>query len=275
MIRYRSVFLAVAVVLAGNAVVLIGVARNRSGGPRALIELTERELLIPTVEEENSGLSLELRWDNRSRRWPHRFEDGPGWFDRRKLEELGYDCRVDPADPAADKHYQRALPIEAFIVLEYEGEAWQQWLAKPPEPPPPRFVEPQQPPDPQRESLSHTRLFAVDVGRDASLLRQKYGDPKRFLITPGHVQLIRESKRDEESGKSVSTYLRGAISEVFVQRIHVPLEHRRALDTFRKESSLTYFQRSPLASLEPRYTVTLAIGARYEPWIVAVRPRQR
>jgi len=101
--KYRGVVLAVAVVVAGNVAVLIGVARNRSGGPRALIELSERELPIPSVEEENTGLSLELRWDEP---WPRRFEDGPGWFDRRKLEELGYDCGVDPADPAAEKHYQ-------------------------------------------------------------------------------------------------------------------------------------------------------------------------
>ena len=269
--RYRGFVLAVAVVVAGNVVVLIGVARNRSGGPRALIELTERELLIPAVEEENTGLSLELRWESGAQRWPHRFEDGSGWFNRQKLQELGYDCRVDPADPAAEKHYQRALPIEAFVVLEFEGEAWRQWLAAPPEPPPTRFREPARPPDPERERLSHTRLFAVDVGRDASLLRQKYGDPRRFLITRGHVRLVREST----TGKSLAAYLRGAILEVFLQRINVPLEHRGALDDFRKEPSLAYFARSPLGSLEPRYTVTLAIGSRQEPWIVTVQPRPR
>ncbi len=271
---YRGAFLAVAVVLAGNVVALIGVVRNRSGGLRASIELTERELRIPAVEEENTGLFLELRWESGARWWPHRFEDGPGWFDRRKLEELGYDCRLDPADPAAEKHYQRAMSIEAFVVLEYEGEAWRQWLAKPPEPPATRFREPAIPPDPERERLSHTRLFAVDVGRDASPLRQKYADPKRFLIVRGVVRLVREWRATQVSA-AAGPYLRGAIAEVLIQRIHVPLEHRGALEAFRKESSLAYFGRSPLESLAPRFAVTVAIGSLYDPWIVAVQPRQR
>lgn len=86
---------AVAVVLAANTWVLVGVALNRSGAPSAVVELTEREAHLVRMGEENTGLTVRLVWA------------GPtGWLDRAKLEELGF------------KSAPWQWPKQAFAVLE-------------------------------------------------------------------------------------------------------------------------------------------------------------
>ena len=90
---------AVAVVLAANTWVLVGVALNRSGTPSAVVELTEREAHLVRMGEENTGLTVRLVWA------------GPAdWLDRAKLEELGF------------KPAPWQWPKQAFVVLERQAE---------------------------------------------------------------------------------------------------------------------------------------------------------
>ncbi|MEE8183931.1 MAG: DUF4824 family protein, partial [Acidobacteriota bacterium] len=111
-------------VVAANAVILSGVAYNRSGEPDSAIHLTERELSVSRSGEENSGISLSLRWAVQGY-----WLDGPGWFGREKLEEIGFYCGIPLDDPLAGTRYRNMLSRETFVVLEYEGDAWQEWLA--------------------------------------------------------------------------------------------------------------------------------------------------
>jgi len=59
----RGVMMGAAIALVSSAVALVGVARNRTGAPDAEIELSEREAPLGWVEDENSGLSLQVRWE--------------------------------------------------------------------------------------------------------------------------------------------------------------------------------------------------------------------
>jgi len=98
-------------VLVADAWVLVGVARNRAGQPDSTLELTERELRLVRLGEENSGVALDLEWEGPRRRPP---DAPPGWFDETKLRELGF----DPGQLS-----RSSLPKDAFVVLEYAARS--------------------------------------------------------------------------------------------------------------------------------------------------------
>jgi hypothetical protein len=227
--RHGGVLLAAALVLAADAFVLVRVAHNRSGPPATAIELTERELRLVRPFRESTAWFLRLTWGPSARSF--RFEDGPGWFDKSKLEELGYDCRSPLNDPEAVARY-RAMPArEAFAVLEYsEG--------------------------------SGNGLVAVDAGRDFTKLRSKYADTRRYLIAPCLVRLIYQTKWDPVNRREApGAYLRGTIAELLVSEIAVPPSQRGVF------AGLSETADRSNTSPGPRYSALLYYGKDHEPWI--------
>ncbi|MEE8606823.1 MAG: DUF4824 family protein [Nitrospiraceae bacterium] len=261
---------AMALVLGTNALVLTVVASNRFGEGEALLHMTERELPLSSASDENTGITLRLRWQQQPEldRGP-----GPGWFDQAKLEALGYDCSVPLTDLSAKLHYSKATPRRAFVVLEYEGDAWRQWLADAE-----REVQGTAEGVQRRESSRRdlqsandrldrlrklgSRLIAVDVGADPDQLRQAYPDRTRFIVAPAEVNLIFLREWTGKDGIYHPPYLGGRMSQLLVQYIHAPTEKRGVLAHYARERMY----------LGPRYSVTIHYGHRYEPWIVGVEP---
>ena len=227
--RRPGILLAAALVLAADALVLVKAAHNRSGSPAVAMELTERELRLVRPQRESTALFLDLAWE------PARWRDGPAWFNRAKLEELGYDCRLPFTDPSAPAHYRDMPAREAFAVLEYKEE--------------------------DRASLS--RLLAVDAGRDFARLRGKYPDTRRFLIVPS---LVRLSYVDASGA-----YLRGNIVQVLVSQIWVPPSERHVFESL-SQTTNDYFATPEGQARGPRYSVVLHYGSNHEPWIGSCRP---
>jgi hypothetical protein len=147
----------VGVILAANAALLIGVARNRAGGPRDVIELSPRELDLEPRGPDNTGVTLRLRW----------LAGDTAWFDRAKLEDAGFDLQAPPG---------KALPRQIFVVFELNGPGFQEWQ-RAHAGVDPRFV---------------TRLVAIDAGRDPQALRRRYPDSRRFAIVRGRARLLLE-----------------------------------------------------------------------------------
>jgi len=167
---------------------------------------------------------------------------------------------------------KRPIPREVFVVLEYDGNAYQEALhrtemslekaraalltnstdeklqknvdnaAK-------RL---------NRERFYNSRLFAIDVGLTPGLLREKYRDSKRFIIAKG----LAVPRIPYDKNKKITGYLK----RLSIGAIHVPLKHRQILDTLldRGKSRQT-------TSESPRYWVELGYGGRWEPWIMSVR----
>ncbi len=240
----RSIlWLGILLVLLTDAVVLEGVWRNRSGETEAVLELSERELPLTYTSEDNSGIALRLTWIGRNFYGPD--PENQNWFDEAKLGEIGFDIRVPATDPAAEIRYRRVLPRKAFVALEYDGEAWQQWLSH------------------QREVSTHSgvplefgsRLVAIDVAADAARLRQRYPNRKKYLIVRGLVRLHRWQKWDPQiNAYSGPSRLRGDIQEILPGEIHVPLPFAEAL-----------------AKRPKHFTVGLAYGKNFEPWVISCR----
>ncbi len=290
-----GLILLIVIVLATNAFILVGVARNRSGEPDARIELTERELGLPfeweeRIGSENTGLALRLRWNVRGS--DHGYVGGPEWFDERKLEELGFDCSVPVTEPQAADRYGRMLTRETYAVLEHDGDSWKEWLAtreaeiddraRKVE----RREETAKSLEEDRTSLERSRrtmsrLFLIDVGNDPAALRTRHPDKGHIIIAPALVRLLFIPKThvpENRSAPDKPAKVRGSIVQILVSEMHVPRAMRRFLDEVRADPKAELVQRTisvPYVApedREPRYAATLQYGRRYEPWVVDVRP---
>lgn len=279
-------WLGFALILVTNAFVLAGVAHNRSNEPEAVIRLTERELDLSYSVEENTGLSLRIEW-HQSQSGNYEGEEGPGWFNQAKLESLGFDCSTPLTDLKAEQHYRKALPRKAYVVLEYEGQGWQNLLATEE-----RGIQRialqvqqgQRAPEVlknAREELERlrktgSRLVAVDVGTDPSRLRQLYPDRHRFIVLPAEVTLQYIPLSRDKAGKHHPAYLYGRISDLPRSEIHVPLTQRSLLERIHKEEQQAgqtgRYGRHRGKDQEPRYSVIVNYGKRQEPWILDVQP---
>ncbi len=238
----KRVWVAV-IVLVANAFALVIVARNARGAAEAVITMTEREAPVTVASTDNSGMTLWLRWDR---------ETPTDWFDRAKLAALGFDCSVEPNAPDAEKHYSAvaALARQAYIVLEYDP-------SRLPAPAAPTQTAPQA----KAQSLeSRPRLRPIDVGNDASALRARYSDPRRYIVTTG---IVRPYWYPEDRFQ-----LKGRVVNVLPDQLYVPREMQATIATAVGKNDQGMY--SPLTG-PPRYEVTIAYGRSLLPRVVGVK----
>ena len=258
----KGAFVAAAVVVFFNLATLAAVWVNRSGEPEAVLQLTERELSLPPREAENTALALQLEWVDTELLRP-----GPGWFDRRKLDEIGFDCSL-PLTPENRAHYSSMPPRATYAVLEYEGEAWQRYLSEP------RVA----PPTPERFPVRHaerepslrihrSHLVLVDAGNDPAALRARYTDRRRHVVLPATAVLV---VQDENGSLSIE----GRVTMILPSQVNVTRDQRRLLETLQTErrAGVTGLDR---AAAEPRYRATVKWGSSFEPWLADVTPIAR
>jgi hypothetical protein len=257
-----GVLVAAAVVVGLNLATLVAVSMNRSGEPEAVLDLTERELSLPPREAENTALTLRLEWVD-----PEVLRPGPGWFDRRKLEEIGFDCRP-PVTPENREHFQGQIPRAVFAVLEYEGEAWRRYMDEPTSSPAPneRFGDARRAQRDPARRLRGSHLVLVDVGLDPAALRARYPDRRRHVVVAAtsslvFVQDIGQPPRVE-----------GRVAMILPQQLNVPRDQRRLLETLQTERRAQGPAASDQGTGEPRYRATVKWGRRFEPWLVEVQP---
>jgi hypothetical protein len=280
-VRRAGPVLAAALVALANALALLGVARNRAGEPEAELRLSERELPLAPWSDENTGAFLQLRWQ---RALPGSKVDLP-WFDRAKLESLGFDCSYPAEGKGAQERYGRMAARPAYVVLEYDGEAWRRWLqADEAEPRKPRS-ESKPPQTPIEEArVSGSRLVPIDVGNDASALRGLYPDRAHCLIVAGIVAPRWAVLKEDAEGHAIQAVVAGRIRSLLVSEVHVPRDLATPLAAVRDADAAaarTVRPRerpregppdAPVHSSPPRYEVVLRVGAHHEPWVAALRP---
>ncbi len=276
--RRYGMWIAVALVLVVNAYVLSGVAYNHSGEPEATITLTEREMPVESFWEyssrkEDSGISLRLLW-NRYARWEYSIENSRSdiaWFDKTKLESIGFKCSMPVTDPDAEIYYTKQLLRKSFAVLEYDGEAWQEWLR--------RTMEREKPKKVACYRETSPRLFVIDVGNDPERLRQLHPDRSKFIIVPAKVGIDYRRSAAGMGQKREQPILRGYVAEVLVNEINVPHNLKQRLEEIRKTAVREKVEACGDAMFQrrykPSYMVTLHVGRRYEPWIADIRPMTR
>lgn len=267
--RKYGLFCAIALLLVVNTVVFVGIASNRSGIPEETVELSERELPLAYSSDENTGISLSFNYNH-----------GNEWLDKKKLAALGFDCSIPEASTKAALFYRHMLPRKTYAVFEYAGEAWKRWIqvkensiAKRKEKVKQGKAEKKDLEELQielkKDLMTSSRLFAIDANNDPTALRKRYPEQSRFIIVPVVVRLdYNDGPSPSDENKEQNQKIRGYLSEVLVDSIHVPMGKRSLLEPLHYRERLEYYNRP---AVEPRYMVKLQFGKRYEPWIVDVR----
>lgn len=253
----RTFWLGAGLILATNAVVLGGVAYNRSGEPQSRLQLSERELQVERSQwmqdSENSGLVLHL---------DHQVADG--WVNAQKLQSLGFAVwRQGELETWSERK-----ELDALVVLELDGPAFQTVRAAAQA----ELIEAQKgvqqlPQDTrsqdalesaqyevERLATTATRLYVVDAGTDAAALRQRYPDRTRYALSRAH---LRYYVRYSAENSDIAGY------ELLVEPvdINVPSQHRAVF------SGWTWRSWGEVAV--NRVRLDLAFGQRFEPWIIA------
>ncbi len=237
------VLAAVVVVIVASMWVLVGTRRNQSEATGGTLELTERELRLPSLMGESTVLALELDW---AVGFPvegnHPF---PRWLTAEKLAELGFDCHVPVTSPDARDHYRSQPHRLVYLVLEFEGEGWKEVG-----------------PDSARR---RTHLFVIDAGCDPRQLREQHPDTDRCIITRGIVRILWQDRDFESQTLLARPRLHGSILMVQPSQVFVPKPHSAMLQGLRGRGERTE------AEAEPRFAVRVSWGRNYEPWIENVR----
>ena len=242
------------VLVVTNLFVLLGVYTNRSGEPEAQLILTERELQAPyQISEENSGLSLNIIWRSLGK--------------KNELQRFR-SC------------YAYSTTKECFIVLEYNAEAYNTLREETLEEL--KIKEEALKSDPDNKSKQDlykrekerlesiqnydTRLYAIDAGTDPQLLKAKYADGSKYIITKAQIRASFTYDTKE---------VEGFISSLSVAQLHVPTEFRQVIDPilhYTQKSGTSFRRNDNTTPHAPRYKVTIAYGKRYEPWIISIEP---
>lgn len=282
--RTHTLVAGIVLILATNAVALLGVAYNR-GEPESTLKLTERELRLPYswgFENENSGIALTLQWRVLAEQGEGLFGLGtsytgfgnvPDWLGKAKLTALGFDVSKPENTPQGRMHYDKLLPKEVFLVLEFDGPAYRTALA--------RIRQHLQKEEAllkanagekefeeraknakrelyQEERIS-SRLFVIDAGLDVAGLRTRYPDRNRYAIVRGQIQ-----PRLVEANRKFK--VEGYISGLNIDQIQVPAIYRRVFEPLLKSVQANRYD----AAVSP-YEVSVAFGKRLEPWITGAK----
>ena len=127
-----GLFPTLVLIILTNAIVLAGVAYNRSGEPDAMVQLSERELQWQKNWErsgkEDSGLYLTLQWSMTGYYEYGREYREDSWLNQQKLAELGFDTSFPLNDKRSSSYYNRQLSRQAYVVLEFNGLAYENWV---------------------------------------------------------------------------------------------------------------------------------------------------
>lgn len=235
----RAVLIAAAIGCVANVWMIVGAASNRRTSDSELT-LTSRELRLDRQERDATATFVRLEW------MQLRGMPGATWFDSKKLAAIGYDVSVPPADQNAEWWYRRQKPKVAYAVLEFDGPIAATF---------PRQQlhssndRPDAPP-------SATRLIVVDAGNDAAMLRQRYPDRSRYLISRADVRIKLGS-----ATPTTPAHVFGEVGRLFPYAIQVPAEHAAALRAFGSTSP----------AQASGFTMTIRYGRKLEPWVARVK----
>lgn len=264
-INRHALILGLSFILLANMGLWAAVYWNRLGAPESTLVLSERELipvhqdyaLLHPVDKEGrvrQAIRFKLRVNNYSNRLGNMYR-----ISQEKMEALGFSHEfIKKIGKPKPFFLWKSQKRSAFVVLEMDGPAYQQFIAKN------KAVQAGTPcseKDKECKKLYYlspevlknmqttsSRLYIVDVGLDKQALRTMYPDRSRYAIVPGAVvafPLFRPQNMESPTPKFT-----GWVQDILVPEISLPLEwHNDSL-----------YERSP------RFEAEVSFGQRLEPW---------
>ena len=224
---------------------------NRSGEPRLVITLSERELSLPWFvpdADDDPGLQLNLEVARRSDPL-----DARNWLTEADLRSLGFALNVPAGAPEAEETYRRMPPRVAWVAFEYGGTAWRDLD---------RVRRLRQSEQNVAPSIEPTRLVPVDAALDFDELHARH--PTGTLILRAVVAI---SFRSDSGGPLVYGYVR----ELVPGLVTVPLHLRPVIDGLTRREIAPEAASPGGGDMGPRYEADLAVGRLGIPYLRAIR----
>jgi hypothetical protein len=230
---------------------LLGCGAWNRGEARQRITLTERELGLPwpwqnAADDDDEPLRLSIEWQRRDTPLDERT-----WLTEDKLREIGFNVAIPAGAPEAERHYEHLLPKIAWVVLEFDGPAWQEIDRRR------RLRES----DAQvRAAIGASRLVPIDAGPDRETLTRRHANSPT-LIVPA---MFRVAYLDPKTAGGPLVY--GHLMTLVTRQVTVPRRSIQALADLRNRAA------DPASTPPaPRFEVDLAVGRLGFPWVVDVR----
>jgi hypothetical protein len=232
------------------------------------VVFTERELAMPYRWNKDKA-SVRINWRTvASNDQGYGRYSSPTWVDREKLVSLGFNLSAD----SKQNYETHLIESEAILVLEYDGEAYQQALKMAQqqvehiEKRLVRLVDDKEllvdlkdaKEKLKKEKESASRLFVIDAGLNKEALRAQYPDNQRYVLAYGIVDV--NSNRLNGSNTPIFT---GRIDRLSVQDLHIESNMNEKLGKLKP--SLNYLQNGN----PPRFSLKVHYGRKLEPWVEA------
>lgn len=288
--RPGALLAGVVLIIASNAIALLGVAWNRAGTPDSQLVLSERELQDADWwrDRENSGITLDLHWriplpttpiDDRTDAWRYTSTRSgpPHWLTADKMRSLGFALPA-ASEQATDPETRdkRLRSREVLLVLELDGPDRQRSLqaaqARHKETEALAAANPDKSEFKDRLKHAHdalreeqdeaSRLFAIDAGLDHAALRARYADRSRYVIVRARVRPWMHGERDKAQDPA------GFIQDVLNDAINVPQAYRLIFERKVQLPAGGTVRPAPFAAV-------VAFGQRLEPWLVSAQPADK
>jgi hypothetical protein len=266
-----------ALIAVTNAIALGAVGYNRSGEAESALTLTERELQVVNwswPDNDNSSIDLRLQWRvketySQDYDYGHWSDD---WLTEEQLRSLGFNISRPAETYDGLARHPRDPSKVVFFALEYDGPAYQAALeqrrnrveyltelaARNAEDP--TFAERLKG---VRKALVNeeenaSRLFIVDANLAQHELRKRYPDRTRYAILRGRLST-------HVAGEPGKQRIAAGPPELDIEQIRVPHSFRALLEPLRDRTRYTYNQGPP------RFSATINVGRKLEPWIVTMQ----
>lgn len=259
-----------------NAIILAGVAWNRSDPADSRLQLSERELgdSYAYWRQDSSGIALRLNY-----RWPNSRPNDYSYNSLRQLSPaqmraVGFKVPSELNDESV-RRYRRQLDRDALLVLEFNGPLYQQHLQMAREQLEKTRADLAAVPDNkqlieshklaretlQREQSSASRLFVIDAGSDLASLRARYPDRQRYAMV--------RARFDTWAWHDDGSWQIGGSAEVPVaERINLPQRWHALFEQLPRRPDAPGL---PNSGGEKLFNAELAIGQRLEPWLVEMQ----
>lgn len=269
----HSLFAGLSLIVLVNAIVLAGVAWNRSEPADSRLQVSERELShsYPYWRQDNSGIALLLNY-----RWPNSKPNDYSYDSLRQLSPeqmhaLGFKVPSELNDESV-RHYRRQLDRDGLLVLEFNGPLYQQQLHRAREQLEKSRADLAAVPDNkqlieshklaretlQREQTSASRLFVIDAGSDMANLRTRYPDRQRYAIVRGRF----DTWAWHDDGR---WQIGGSAQVPVAANIYLPQRWHALFAELPRRPDTPGF---PNSGGEKLFNAELAFGQRLEPWLV-------
>jgi hypothetical protein len=208
------------------------------------------------------------------------------WLTAEKLRSLGFPLSATGNAEEDRRRDGKLLPRDVYVVLELNGQVFRRELqeaqdqatrddlAVKADPKDTVLAERARRSQKQAdaERLHESRLFCIDAGVDATALRKTYPDRSRFAIVRGTVHPMVFEKSGHWTVVGQFSGLR--IPELNIPLIYRPVFGARAVFSYADAMAVAIAGQRKDGSASPHYSVSVAWGRRFEPWIVSAASDQ-